>query len=97
MDKGFSMTPKGMRLLLAGLIVMVAGYILMTGGGSKDPAVFNYAMFDFRRLVAAPLVIICGVVIEVIAIMGRFPEGEKDEKDKPGVSSRPKSKDRNLK
>ncbi len=71
MDKT-AITPKGLKLLLVGLIVMVSGYILMIGGGSDDPAVFNYAMFDFRRLVAAPLVILIGVVIEVIAIMGVF-------------------------
>lgn len=65
-------TPKGLRLLLAGLIVMISGYILMMGGGSDDPEVFNYAMFDFRRLVAAPAVIICGIVIEVVAIMRVF-------------------------
>jgi len=33
--------------------------------------VFNYAMFDFRRLVAAPLVIVAGIVVEVVAIMRR--------------------------
>ena len=48
---------------------MIAGYILMIGGGSDDPQVFNYAMFDFRRLTAAPIVIICGVVIVEVAIM----------------------------
>lgn len=62
--------PKGIRLMLAGVIVMIAGYILMMGGGSKDPQVFNYAMFDFRRLVAAPVVIIAGIVIEIVAIVG---------------------------
>ena len=51
---------------------MVSGYILMTGGGSSDPAEFNYAMFDFRRMVAAPIVIILGIVIEVVAIMKVF-------------------------
>lgn len=66
------MDSKGLRLLLAGLLVMIAGYILMMGGGTKDPAVFNYAMFDWRRLVAAPLVIVAGIVVEVIAIMGTF-------------------------
>ena len=71
MDK-MAITPKGLRILLAGLIVMVSGYILMTGGGSDDPEVFNYAMFDFRMLVAAPLVIISGIVIEIVAIMGIF-------------------------
>ncbi len=69
MDK-MAMTPKGLRLMLAGVIVMIAGYILMMGGGSDDPQVFNEAMFDFRRLVAAPVVIILGIVIEVFAIMG---------------------------
>lgn len=65
-----AMSGKGLRLLLAGLVVMVAGYILMMGGVSPDPKVFNYAMFDFRRLVAAPLVILCGIVVDIIAIMG---------------------------
>ncbi len=67
---------KGLRLLLAGFLVMVAGYILMTGGGSDDPNVFNYAMFDFRRLYAAPLVIIAGIVTIAVAIMGNFKDKE---------------------
>lgn len=67
-----AMTRKGIMLLLAGLVVMVSGYILMTGGGSDDPQVFNYAMFDFRRLVAAPTVIIAGIVVEIVAIMKIF-------------------------
>lgn len=62
-------TRKGLRLLLIGLLVMIAGYVLIAGGGSDDPEVFNNAMFDFRRLVAAPLVIICGIIIEIVAIM----------------------------
>ena len=65
-----AMTPKGLRLLLAGLIVMAAGYILMCGGASHDHKVFNYEIFDFQRLVAAPLVIIAGIVVEIVAIMG---------------------------
>lgn len=68
MDK-MAITPKGLRLLLAGVVVMIAGFILMIGGGSSDPNVFNYAMFDFRRLVAAPLVIIAGIVVVILAIM----------------------------
>lgn len=71
-DTSFAITPKGLRLLLVGLLVMVSGYILLMGGGLKDPEVFNYAMFDFRRLVAAPLVIICGVIVEIVAIVGLF-------------------------
>ena len=67
-----AITPEGLRLLLIGLIVMISGYILMMGGGSNDPEVFNYAMFDFRRMVAAPIVIILGIVIEIVAIMKVF-------------------------
>lgn len=70
------MTPKGLRYLLVGLIVMVSGYVLMSGGGSTDPETFNYAMFDFRRMVAAPIVIILGIVIEVVAVMGMFKNKE---------------------
>ena len=69
-------TLKGLKYLLVGLFVMVSGYILMSGGGSEDPEVFNYAMFDFRRLVVAPVVIILGIIIEIVAIMGVFKNKE---------------------
>lgn len=69
---------KGLWLMVAGLAVMAAGFILLAGGGSKDPSVFNYEMFNFRRLVAAPVVIVAGLVVELVAIMGWF----KDKKDK---------------
>ena len=74
-----AITPKGLKYLLVGLLVMVSGYILMSGGGSDDPEVFNYDMFDFRRMVVAPVVIILGIVIEVIAIMGVFGRNKKQE------------------
>ena len=69
-DDKMAVTAKGLKFMIAGFLVMVAGLILMAGGGSKDPNVFNYAMFDFRRLVAAPVVIVCGIAVVVIAIMG---------------------------
>ena len=65
-----AMTAAGLKLMIGGLLVMAAGFILLAGGGSDDPQVFNYAMFDFRRLVAAPVVIIAGIVIEIVAIVG---------------------------
>ena len=76
-NEKMAITPKGLKYLLIGLIVMVSGYILMSGGGSDDPEVFNYAMFDFRRMVAAPIVIVLGIIIEIVAIMGAF--GKKKE------------------
>ncbi len=74
-----AITPKGLKYLLVGLLVMISGYILMMGGGSDDPEVFNYAMFDFRRMVAAPIVIIAGIVIEIVAVMGVFKNGKEDK------------------
>ena len=73
-DDKMALTARGIKLMIGGLLVMAAGFILLAGGGSDDPQVFNYAMFDVRRLVAAPIVIIAGIVLEIVAIMGRFPD-----------------------
>lgn len=63
------MSRKGVMLMIAGVLVMLAGFILLSGGGVKDPQVFNWDMFDFRRLVAAPVTIVAGVVVTAVAIM----------------------------
>lgn len=60
---------KGVLLMIAGVLVMLAGFVLLSGGGVKDPQVFNWSMFDFRRLVAAPVVIVAGVVVVAVGIM----------------------------
>lgn len=65
----FAITRRGIKIMLLGVLVIIAGLVLLTGGGSDDPQVFNYAMFDFRRLVAAPLVIVAGLVVVGVAIM----------------------------
>ena len=75
-----AVTRKGLKLILMGFLVMVAGFILMIGGGVKDPQVFNWAMFDFQRLVAAPVVILCGVVVVIIAIIKRPAADEEKTK-----------------
>lgn len=56
-------------LMGVGLVVLALGYILLAGGGSDDPNVFNTAMFDVRRLYVAPILIVLGFVIEIVAIM----------------------------
>lgn len=68
------LTKRSLKLLLAGFLLMVLGYILLCGGGVKDPEVFNYDMFDFRRLVAAPVTIVSGIVVIVVAIMRKAKE-----------------------
>ncbi len=56
-------------LLLIGVALIALGFILMAGGGSKDPKVFNEAMFDFRRLTLAPILSLTGFVVEIFAII----------------------------
>lgn len=56
-------------LMAVGIIVLAVGYILLAGGGSDDPNVFNPAMFDTRRLYIAPILIVLGFVVEIVAIM----------------------------
>jgi len=74
--KNFAMTSDGIKLMLTGLVVIVVGFILLSGGGIKDPQVFNYEMFDFRRLVLAPLAMVAGIVLVIIAIMHRGKDAE---------------------
>ena len=71
-DTKMAITAKGLKLLLIGVIVMISGYLLMMGGNSGEPNTFSQDIFDFQRLVAAPLVIVAGIVIEVVAIMKVF-------------------------
>ena len=75
-ENKMSVSAKGLRLMLAGVLVMVAGLLLLSGG-MKDPQVFNYDMFDFRRLVAAPIVILAGIVVIAVSILGEFKETKK--------------------
>lgn len=74
MNKKLPMTRKGLLIMLAGAAVMAAGFIIMSGGQSSDPQVFDYSIFNFRRLVVAPLVILSGIIMIVAAIMGSFKE-----------------------
>lgn len=65
----FSLPSKNVKIIGIGLLVMVLGFVLMLGGGSSDPNVFNPAMFNFRRLVIAPIVIVLGIAAIIYGIM----------------------------
>ncbi len=60
---------RGITLMIAGVLVMIAGFILLSGGGVKDPQVFNWSMFDFRRLGTAPVTIVAGVLGIAVGII----------------------------
>ena len=67
----FALGKENYILMLVGVALIILGFVLMTGGGSKDPNVFNEDMFDFRRLTLAPILILTGFGIEIVAIMKR--------------------------
>ena len=55
-------------LVLVGVALIALGMILMIGGGSSDPDVFNEKMFNFQRITLAPILILLGFVMEIVAI-----------------------------
>ncbi len=57
--------------VIIGLAFLLIGFILMIGGGSDDPDVFNEAIFNFRRLTLAPILVLIGFGIQIYAIMKR--------------------------
>lgn len=65
----FAFGKENYKLLLIGLGLILVGFLLMIGGGSKDPNVFNDAIFNFRRLTLAPILVLAGFVVEIFAIM----------------------------
>ncbi len=58
-------------IVLIGIALIALGFILMIGGGSTDPDVFNEKMFNFQRLTLAPILVLAGFVVEIVAIFWR--------------------------
>ena len=66
------LTRKNYILLLAGFGIILLGFVLMAGGGSDSPDEFNYAMFSWRRITLAPILVVGGFVMEIYAILKRY-------------------------
>ena len=73
----FLFEKKNYLIMLVGIVVIIIGFGLMAGGGSDDPAVFNEAIYNFRRIRLAPTVVLIGLAIEVYAIMAN-PKKQND-------------------
>lgn len=74
-DKNDAQMPLSMKnyiLLAAGAVVIILGMVLMCGGGSENPDEFNYAMFSWRRITLAPILIVGGFAFEIYALMKKF-------------------------
>ena len=66
------LTRRNYILLAAGFAVIVLGFVLMAGGGSDSPDEFDYAMFSWRRITLAAILVIGGFVVEIYAILKRY-------------------------
>ena len=65
----FAIGKENYKLLIIGFGIIILGFLLMIGGGSEDPKVFSPAVFSFRRITLAPIVILAGLIFEIYAIM----------------------------
>ena len=58
-------------IVIIGIALIALGFIMMIGGGSSDPDVFNEKMFNAQRLTLAPILVLAGFVVEIVAIFWR--------------------------
>lgn len=63
---------KNYVLMGVGLLVIVVGFMLMSGGGNHTVTEFDWSIYSTRRITLAPIVVLLGFVIEILAIMVRF-------------------------
>lgn len=68
-NQQFALGKENYRLLLIGFAIIVVGFILMVGGKSQSDDVFNPAIFSFRRITLAPMIVLFGFLFEIYAIM----------------------------
>ena len=63
-----------LTFMLIGAGLMALGFLLMEGGKSPDPNVFNAdEVYGTRRITIAPILILAGLVLEIVAIF-RHPK-----------------------
>src|SRR4051812_16813666 len=56
-------------IMAVGAVLIILGFILMSGG-NNDPKVFNEAeIYSFRRITLAPITVIAGFIVIVVAIL----------------------------
>ncbi len=71
-DDGFALDKKNYTMIAIGFGIVVLGFLLMIGGKSDNPKIFNPAIFSFRRITLAPVIILFGFIFEIWAVMKKF-------------------------
>ena len=81
-DKRMPFGVKNYALMGVGVLVIVVGFILMSGGGEHTVTEFDWSIYSTRRITIAPIVVLLGFVIEALAIMVRFDNGDENVENK---------------
>ena len=61
-----------MPVTMKNYILLLAGFVVIIIGGSDSPDQFNYAMFSWRRITLAPILVVGGFAFEIYALLKRF-------------------------
>ena len=74
----FALSRENYKLLIIGFAIIVFGFLLMIGGKADSPDEFNEAVFSFRRITLAPIIVLFGFIFEIYAIMKKPKETEEE-------------------
>ena len=74
----FALGRENYKLLAIGFGIIIVGFLLMLGGKSDSPDKFSMAIFSFRRITLAPVVVLAGFIFEIWAIMKKPKETDKE-------------------
>ena len=59
---------KNYALMGIGVLTIVIGFVLMSGGGEHTVTEFDSSIYSTRRITIAPIVVLVGFAIEIVAI-----------------------------
>ena len=79
-NDGFPIPRENYRMILIGFGIVIFGFVLMMGGGADSEDTFNYAIFSFRRITLAPIMVLFGFAFVFWGIM-RKPKESREEDD----------------
>ena len=75
--KKFAFSKINYILLGVGFLIIIIGFILMSGDATTEEA-FNPDIFSDTRIKVAPMVCLFGFLFEIVAILWKGKDGEKE-------------------
>ncbi len=67
------------------ILLIVVGYVLMLGGASDNPAEFHpEEVYHWRRITLAPIIVLTGYLLVIVAILIRKREQAQDVQEESG-------------